>query len=273
MSAEKFCRIVPANPEIGELGNIHIWNDAGPGELRPFVLGIHGGGWSRGDQKSFDYLWPKLQPLGIAVALVSYRKSGTAPFPAAMDDLIAALAWLKEHGASHGLDVSRCVVFGSSAGGHLAMLLTARAAAEDLPRPVLRGVAQYCGIMDLPAQYEWDAARGTTMTSSFLGGPLEANRGLYEQASPVTHVTTAMPPVWMAHGTADNVVPYAQSLAMVERLREINHDVIFLEARGLGHTMVEIHGKGGAVEPLELLFERDLLRFFQRCFKDEGAMS
>ncbi len=272
MSVENCCHIVSCNPTIGELGNLHIWNDAEPGTLRPFVLGIHGGGWSGGDQTSFDYMWPKLQPFGIALVLLSYRKSSTDPFPAAIDDLIVALGWLKIHGEAHGLDVSRCVIFGSSAGGHLAMLLAARAIGEDLPRPSLRGVAQYCGIMDVAAQHIWDVGRESKMTEQFLGGPPAQHSELYAQASPIHHVTSGMPPVWMAHGTEDQVVPYAQSIVMVEKLREFNADVIFLEARGLGHTMIECHAKGGAVEPLELLFERDLLRFFQRCFTDPPSL-
>ncbi len=257
-------RIIPAQPSIGERGDLHVYL---PDEDRahPFVFAIHGGSWRNGNQESYGYLWPKFKPLGIALVLASYRVSTTAPFPAAYHDLVQALGWLKAHGNSEGLDTSRCALLGASAGGHLAMLLAARATAEDLPRPHICAVAQYCGIMDLTAQYAWDENHGRTMTRSFLGAEPAAAPDLYQAASPLAHLHSGMPPVWMAHGTADSIVPLQQSLSTVERLRQLDHDVTFHEARGLGHTLREKDYKDQFVEPMQLLFEQDILRFLQRA--------
>ena len=145
------------------------------------------------------------------------------------------------------------------------MLLATRAIAADQPRPTVCGVAQYCGIMDLPAQYAWDEKRNSRLTRNFLATAPSENPALYRAASPLAHVHAKMPPVWMAHGTSDSVVSLSQSEAMVDRLRKENQDVIFLEARNLGHTMIEISALGKPVESRELLFEQDLLRFVQRC--------
>lgn len=259
-------RVISANPTIGERGNLHLYLPEEKG-LHPFVFAIHGGSWRNGDQTSYHYLWPKLKPLGLALVLASYRMSVVAPFPAAYDDLVHSLGWLKENGESQGLDVSRCALMGASAGGHLAMLLASRATAENVPRPHIRAVAQYCGIMDLTAQFAWDEKRGASMTHDFLRTRPTENPELYRQASPIEHLHPAMPPVWMAHGSADPIVSVEQSHRLVERLHGLNHDVIFHEARGLGHTLKEMTIEGQATEPMELLFEKDLLRFLQRTLQ------
>lgn len=256
-------RIIAANPAIGGHGDIHLYLPEGAGPF-PFVIGIHGGAWRNGDQKTFRHLGPKLTPRGIGLALVSYRRRHEAPFPAAYDDLVFALRWLKENGAGLRLDVGRCALVGSSAGGHLAMLLGARATRDNLPSPIIRGILQYCGIMNPVTQYAHDLARGATMTHEFLDGSPVEKPALYEEASPVAQIHPGMPPVWMAHGTGDQSVPLSQSREAVEKLRAFHCDVTFLEARDLGHTNREVAYSGEVVEPWELLFERDALRFLQR---------
>ena len=256
--------LIEANRAIGSHGVIHLYR---PDEkkLHPFIIGIHGGGWQSRDQTQYEFLWPKVKPLGFALALVSYRQAPRFRFPHAYEDLLSILLWLKEHGESHHLDTSQCVLFGASAGGHLAMLLATRAIAENRPAPLIRGVAQYCGMMDLADQYRFDEEHGDRMTKTFLGVTPDADPQLYRDASPSCHLHRKMPPVWMAHGTADKIVPVSQSREMARRLREAGHDPVYLEARGLPHTVCEWTIDGRELNPFTLLFEHDLLRFFQRA--------
>lgn len=265
------CQIIPINPALGPRGDLHIYLPTGAKAPYPFVLGIHGGSWRNGDQTAYAYMAPKLEPLGVALVLVSYRLAPNHPFPAAYEDLLFVLRWLKEHGHDHSLDTTRCLLFGASAGGHLAMLLATRALQEDRARPIIRGVAQYCGIMDPVAQYAWDEKVRNFMTRDFLNASPEGNPEIFNSASPVAHLHSSMPPIWMAHGTADQTVPVAQSRELVERLRAMDRDVIYLEARGLAHTSREVSASGKPVEPLELLFERDLLRFVERSLLEEQS--
>ncbi|HWL52859.1 MAG TPA: alpha/beta hydrolase [Chthoniobacteraceae bacterium] len=269
--AEQPC-VLHANPAIGERGDLHLYLPESP-RPAPFVLGIHGGGWSRGDQSAYTFLWPKLRPLGIGLVLASYRLAPEHPFPAAYDDLLFTLRWLSEHGAEHQLDTGRCALFGGSAGGHLTMLLASRASAENQPRPTLRGIAQYCGIMDTAAQWAWDGECNSQMTRQFLTDSPEEAPERHRAASPLHHLHTGMPPVWMAHGSADPTVPFQPSLQVADRLRALGHDIIFHEARGLGHTLCDTAPDGKNLEPIEILFERDLLRFFHRTLKCEEMAS
>ncbi len=258
--------VVPVHPAAGPRGDVHLYLPEGATAV-PYILGIHGGGWRSGDQSAYAWLWPKIRPLGIGLALASYRLAPEHPFPAAFDDLVAVLAWLRRDGERHRLDPGRCLLFGGSAGGHLAMLLAARATAEGIPSPRLCGVASYCGIMDPKAQHGWDAGRSSPMTHDFLGGSPAEHPARYRSASPLENAHAAMPPVWMAHGSADEVVPATQARAMAERLRALGHDPAHLEARGLRHTMIETceaSEAGEPLEPFEMLFEQDFLRFVRR---------
>jgi len=257
-------RIVSINPALGARGDIHIYLPPNSTYPHPFVLGIHGGGWRCGDQTVYDYLAPKLAPLGVALVLVSYRLAPAHPFPAAYEDLLFVLRWLKEHGYEQGLDITKCLLFGASAGGHLAMLLATRALKDRQPGPQIRGVAQYCGIMDPLSQYAWEEETKNSMTRDFLQACPESSPEVYQSASPLAHLHADIPPVWMAHGTADPIVPLVQSQVFVERLQALGRDVIYLEARGLAHTSREVDASGKPVEPFELLFERDFLRFIER---------
>jgi acetyl esterase/lipase len=228
------------------------------------MLAIHGGGWGNGDQTSFSWMWPRIRDLGVALVLPSYRLKPKFRFPHAYDDLVHLLAWLRDHGASEGLDPERCMLFGSSAGGHWSMLLATRAMKENNPMPCIKGVVNYCGVMDMPAQYAFGLENKSTMVNDFMGATPDSDPALYRNASPICHIHDRMPPVWMAHGSADSVVPVNQSRDMVRALKTAGNDPVYLEARGLGHTMIEITPDGKILKPQKLLFEEDLLRFMKR---------
>jgi acetyl esterase/lipase len=206
-----------------------------------------------------------MHSLGVAVVLPSYRLSSQAPFPAAFDDLTVALRWIRDNATDCNLDPARCLLFGGSAGGHLAMLLATRSGEFKGTLPDIRGVVQYCGIMDAADQYDFDSGRQSAMTRNFLGGIPAELPELYRQASPIHNIPHTLPPIWMAHGSSDACVPFRQSARFADALRAAGHNPIFHEARELGHTMIEMEPTGGAVMPYRALFQSDLSRFIQRC--------
>jgi acetyl esterase/lipase len=253
-------------PQLGEAGAVDIYRPDSPGP-HPFVLAIHGGAWVRRDYQCIYHamLWPKIKPLGYALVLPTYRLAPEYHFPCAYDDLLHLLAWLRTHGEAQGLDMGKCALLGSSAGGHLAMLLATRAILEKRPMPEIRGVVQYCGIMDLTDLYRIEEAHGGAMVKTFMGTTPEINPALYRDASPICHLHRAVPPVWMAHGTTDPCVPVAQSRVLFKGLMELGHDPVYFEARGLDHTMLERTVDGGPwIEPWVILFEHDMFRFLKR---------
>jgi acetyl esterase/lipase len=98
---------------------------------KPLVIWIHGGGWNRGDSRTSgpiaDYpaTLAALAARGYVVASVNYRLSGEAHFPAQIQDVKAAVIFLRANAAKYGIDPARVLLWGGSVGGHLAALAAA----------------------------------------------------------------------------------------------------------------------------------------------------
>jgi len=187
---------------------------------------------------------------GFAVVCPDYRLSGEARFPAQLDDVHRALDWVADHGPDHGIDTDRVLLWGDSAGGHLALLAALRGEA----RPAVRGVVAWYPVTDLPGiQADADAVDGEphntadARETALLGGLISDLPELAADASPVRHVTAASPPCFLAHGTADLGVPFAQSVRLREALTGVGVEAAWYPVDGVGHmwqgaTDDQLHG-------------------------------
>lgn len=100
----------------------------------PVVVFYHGGGYIACGIDSHERLCSRLARLGeCAVVSVDYRLAPEHAFPAAVDDAYAAARWVAEHGAAHGLDTTRLMLAGDSAGGTLATVTAMRIRDEGGP--------------------------------------------------------------------------------------------------------------------------------------------
>ena len=106
--------------------------------LAPCLVFFHGGGWVIGDLDSHDVVCRKLADEGeLIVISVDYRLAPEHKFPAAVDDAIAATKWIAAHAGQIGVDASRLVVGGDSAGGNLAAVVAI--SARDGNGPAIAG--------------------------------------------------------------------------------------------------------------------------------------
>jgi acetyl esterase len=108
------------------------------GGLAPGLIFFHGGGWVIGDLDTHDVACRKLADHGqLIVISVDYRRAPEHKFPAAVDDAIAATAWIAGHAKELGIDAARLLVGGDSAGGNLAAVVAL--AARDGNGPAISG--------------------------------------------------------------------------------------------------------------------------------------
>jgi acetyl esterase len=102
--------------------------------LAPCLVFFHGGGWVIGDLDSHDVVCRKLADEGqLIVISVDYRLAPEHKFPAAIDDAIAATKWIAANATPLGIDASRLMVGGDSAGGNLAAVVAISARDGDGP--------------------------------------------------------------------------------------------------------------------------------------------
>ncbi|HEX8755176.1 MAG TPA: alpha/beta hydrolase [Steroidobacteraceae bacterium] len=257
--------VVPAYRPL----HLDLYVPAGPRTPHPLIVYIHGGGWAFGQPRQSGAFanWPGVLALiasrGFVVASVQYRFSGEAPFPAAIQDVKAAVRWLRAHAGEYGIDPRRVGVWGGSAGGHLAALdavscgvaaLSPQASGAAAPG-VLRAeiapagpegdcvqafVAWY-GVFDfskaVPAERQ--APRSDSTVGRFLGCPHTACTAAQQAvASPATYVKPGEPPALLIVGSADTVVGPQQSRDFYHLLRSKGDRARLLIIPGVNHSFV-----------------------------------
>ncbi len=224
---------------VGEKMELEIALPKGGGP-RPAVLAIHGGGFRAGKRDSYLPLIQKLADRGYVAATVDYRLSPRHQFPAAVEDVKAAVRFLRANSAKYGIDPDRIGVVGGSAGGHLALMLGFTPGLFEGSGPNLEQssavqcVVSYYGPTDFTKSYgkSVDAAEVLPM---WLGGDLEHNYKAHVRSSPLNYVTPNAPPVLSIHGTKDRYVAYEQSVWLMDRMRSVGVEAELLGLDGADH--------------------------------------
>jgi acetyl esterase/lipase len=188
------------------------------------VLHIHGGGWVGGSRESVILRALPFLEMGLAVVNVSYRLGQVAPAPAAVEDCLCALRWIYRNAKEYSFDLSRIVVTGYSAGGHLALttgMLPASAGfdrqcpgTEDLK---VAAIVNWYGITDVADLLE--GANMRTYAVQWLGSRPDRVE-VAKRASPMTYVRQGLPPIMTIHGDADPTVPYAHATKLHQALQK-----------------------------------------------------
>jgi acetyl esterase/lipase len=213
--------------------------DEGNGPF-PLILNLHGGAFAIGDKRDIHVL-PVLQGLqhGYAVVSANYRLSGEAKFPAGLQDIKAAIRWIRAHHKEYHLDDKRIAVWGGSAGGNYAAMicLTAgRADLEDLnlgnpgyPCNVQAAVDQFgpTDFLKMDEQFIQsgmglpDHSQAESPESQYIGAKITDVPEKVQMANPMNYIHTDMPPILIQHGRQDALVPVQQSMIFVEKLKNL----------------------------------------------------
>ena len=196
---------------------------AGLAPNRPAAILLHGGGLTAGSRRDGPVaaLAKVLNQAGFAVFAIDYSLAPPHPYPAALDDVRRAVAFVRLHAKRRWkIDPKRIALIGFEAGGYLA----------NLALPDVQAVVSLSAMSDLRG---WPAPPAL---QNFLA-PLIATRGLegaLAEASPVMHIRTDAPPFLLIHGDADTQVPVVQS----------THWQNALQAAGVRCNLILIGGGG-----------------------------
>jgi acetyl esterase/lipase len=228
------------------------------GTAVPLVVYVHGGAFLGGDKADHFPQIGALRTAGYAVASVNYRLSGEAPFPAGVQDVKAAVRWLRAAAPKYGIDPARFGAWGDSAGGHLVAMLGAtgdqRTDFDDAAlghagvSSAVQAVVDWYGPTDFLLMDDQSARTGCARPqvhdeagspeSRWLGAPIQTVPDAARAANPITWVRTAghLPPYLVVHGDSDCNVPHGQSELLVEALHERDAAVTFTLLPGVGHA-------------------------------------
>jgi acetyl esterase len=247
---------VVSNPEPPELASVEplaIPSPAGPipariytpvkprqtNGLAPCLVFYHGGGWVIGDLDSHDVVCRKLADEGkLIVISVDYRLAPEHQFPAAVDDAIEAAKWIADNAKQLGIDPSRLMVGGDSAGGNLAAVVAI--AARDGNGPAIAGQVLIYPATDFAMTHPSHSEPETSLllthsvirwfSNHYLGGA-DINDW---RASPARATTLAgLPPAYVLTAGADPLRDEGDEYA--RRLKEAGVPVTYRSFPGQFH--------------------------------------
>ena len=225
---------------------IRPWQQEGEAPAkRPLIVFLQGSAWTSPD---LNYEIPQLSRYaqkGYAVATLTHRSSSQGhPFPAYLQDTKAAIRFLRANAERFGIDPERVAMFGTSSGGNTALLV---GLTGDDPRyrteehagfsDAVKTVIACFAPCDIPAmvmeQYRMMAQHPAFEGLIGKADPQDVARAM----SPILEIRKdkKCPPVLLAHGDADELVPFDQSEKMYHALKRSGHQAHLIRVRNAPH--------------------------------------
>jgi acetyl esterase len=227
---------------------------------QPAVLSIHGGSWTRGDKANSDWraICQWLASEGFVTFSVDYRLVPAAHFPAPIDDVTRALAWMREpaHAARFNIDPRRIGVFGGSAGGSMAALLGMWGTGDTHTGTRVAAVAELSGPVDMTTAGQslgTPSQRLKDIELAYLGCTEFSSCPAADEASAVSFVDSSDPPVFIGASAAE-FIPVQQGQAFAAAL----------EKAGVPHTLRVDPGHWHSIATLNVPMRSAVAAFLHR---------
>lgn len=219
-----------------------------PDETFPIVLFVQGSAWM--EQAVFLHISQiaDLAKRGYVVAIVQYRHTGIAPFPAQAEDAKTAIRFMKLHAAEYHGDPNRVVIWGDSSGGHTALMsgLTGDSFPDNKTYAVVSAkvncVVDWYGPTNISSMNAHPSAQdhmGPESPEGRLIGfrNVAENEELARATSPMTYLSADVetPPLLIMHGNRDQLVCFQQSVELLECMRALDKNVEMICLDGAYH--------------------------------------
>ena len=224
------------------------WSQEEWGKAWPLIVFIPGSAWMK--QSVFNVLPNMIQMCrkGYVVAVVEYRHSGLAGFPAQAEDAKTAIRFMKLHAKEYSVDPEKAAVWGDSSGGHTALM--AGFTGDDYPDNGTYGdiscrvncIVDWYGPTDIIEMNSFPSAMDHSVPASpegrlvgflnVLENPEDAAK-----ASPINYVNadTEIPPLLIMHGNRDQLVCYDQSVRLYGKMKVFGKNVQMICLDGAYH--------------------------------------
>lgn len=216
------------------------WNQD---EYFPVIMFIPGSAWYKQEMYNSIPNYSKLASLGYVIAVVQYRESTIAKYPAQVDDIEAAINLLIERSNEYHIDINKIYLGGNSSGGHIALMSALRNSAglmnktykiegviaESAPTDIL-----LCAEERLP---EW-LPDDFKPTKDLLGvDDVTENIELAKEASCSKYISEdiKLPRILLLHGIDDDQVDVEHSRRLYELIKKTKNKVKLYELEGVGH--------------------------------------
>jgi acetyl esterase/lipase len=226
-------------------------------EVLPAVVFIPGGGFmSANKDSSLDQRY-HIAGAGYVVASIQYRVTPQSTFPAPLEDVKAAIRYLRANASKYGIDPERIAVMGNSAGGYLASFAGTTNDIEEFntgdhldQSSKVQAVIDLYGLSDLtkigygfPEEVEALHHSASAPEAMWVNGPavfgpggtIFENPEKAEKANPITYITEKTPPFLIMHGDKDTLVSPIQTQILHEALVDKGIDSTYYIVKGAGH--------------------------------------
>lgn len=244
--------------------NLALPKDNGE-EPRPALVLIHGGGLIKGDRSRYNKRISKMAKRGIIGASVMYRLAPEYRFPAAIEDVKAAIRFLKANADTFNLDPERIIVSGASAGGYLAAMVgvtgNAKGFSDHDIYPNFDASVRAVIVQSAPlANYTRAKYEHFAIAERFIDQGNKSRREALAAISPVTYLDKNDPPFFLAHGSADEKVPVDMTRDFVDHLETMKLEHEYIEVEGGKHSL-----NASRPEKASEVFRASMVFFNKHC--------
>ena len=216
----------------------------------PVLMYMHGGGWSKGTKDSMTSQLSHYMESNFAIVNVNYRLFNQGLAPAAVIDCRCALAWIYENAEKYNFDVSKIVISGGSAGGHLALITGMLPAKSEFDKECgykgdlkVAAIVDFYGIVDVKDILSGENKKGYAVR--WLGDQPDKEK-IADKVSPINYIRKDLPPTFIVHGDADPTVPYQHAVRLQKALSDAGVVNEFMTIPG------GVHGKFTKEEMVEI---------------------
>lgn len=223
----------------------------------PCIVYVQGSAWMKQNVYANMPQLMKFAQRGYSIAIVEYRHSDVAPFPAQVQDARTAIRFMRKNARQYNIDPNNIFIWGDSSGGHTAVFCGITTGISEFDSDnykefsdSVNAIVDFYGPTDVSKMSQFqsilDHVEPTSPEGKLLGGVnVLQNIEKAQKASPMTYISEekAIPPILIAHGSIDALVPFNQSDILAKELEENDKTFEFYNLKGANHGSAEFWTK------------------------------